>query len=159
MNQFTGLYMLHMLARLTDYVNLQMGLASQFSAYIARSLRTSYDIEHMLPDGYQTYAAFFNDEEDFDTYHQKVGNLIILMSDHNRSYQDMPYEEKVLHYPNDNILAQSLNAITYTNNPQFLRVQSRYGFRPYEHFDREAIRERMQAYTVPAKEIWNADVI
>lgn len=159
LNQFTGRYMLHMLARLTDHVNLQMGLASQFSAYIDRSPRTSYDIEHVLPDDYQTYAAFFNDEDDFEAYRRKMGNLIILTSDHNRSYRDMPYEEKVLHYPNDNILAQSLNAITYTNNPQFLRVQSRYGFRPYEHFDKEAIRERMQVYTVLAKEIWNADAI
>lgn len=58
LNQFTGRYMLHMLARLTDYVNLRMGLASQFENYVDRNPKTSYDIEHILPDDYQSYIIW-----------------------------------------------------------------------------------------------------
>ena len=94
LNQFTGRYMLHMLARLTDFVYLEMGYASNFSAYIDRNPKTSYDIEHILPDAYSDYVQFFNDEEDFNRNRQKVGNLILLTSDHNRSYQSMKYEDK-----------------------------------------------------------------
>lgn len=159
LNQFTGRYMLHMLARLTDHINLRMGLATQFAIYVDRNPRTSYDVEHILPDDYPTYASLFNDEDDFKAYRRKVGNLILLTSDHNRSYQSMPYAEKVTHYPNDNILAQSLNAVTYTNNPKFLQLQSEYGFNPYSQFDKDAIRERMQVYIAMAKDIWNAEII
>ena len=159
LNQFTGRYMLHMLARLTDFVNLEMGLASQFGNYIDRNPKTSYDIEHILPDDYATYAQYFNDEEDFKRNRQKVGNLILLTSDHNRSYQSMPYADKVTHYPNDNILAQSLNASTYKNNPQFLKLKDVYGFEPFAQFDKNAIKSRLSLYVKLAKAIWNSEKI
>lgn len=159
LNQFTGRYMLHMLARLTDYVNVRMGLASQFEAYVDRAPRTSYDIEHILPDDYETYKALFNDEEDFRNYRKKFGDLILLTSDRNRSYQDMPYKEKVERYLGDNILARSLNARAYQNAPRFLALCGEYGFKPYAQFDKTAIRERLQLYTALAKSIWDPAII
>lgn len=155
LNQFTGRYMLHMLARLTDYVNVQMGRASQFATYVDRNPKTSYDIEHILPNDYASYKDMFNDEEDFNNNRRKFGNLILLTSDHNRSYQAMPYEQKVVQYAGDNILAQSLYNGTYQNNPQFLRLAGMYGFKPYDRFDKMAIRDRLQVYTQLAKAIWN----
>ena len=159
LNQFTGRYMLHMLARLTDYVNLRMGLATQFENYVDRNPKTSYDIEHILPDDYQSYKDLFNDEEDFKNNRRKFGNLILLTSDHNRSYQDMPYDQKVIQYMGDNILAQSLNAGAYKNNPKFLALSNEYGFKAYVRFDKAAIRERIQLYISLAKSIWNPAVI
>ena len=156
LNQFTGRYMLHMLARLTDYVNVQMGRASQFATYVDRNPKTSYDIEHILPNDYASYKDMFNDEEDFNNNRRKFGNLILLTSDHNRSYQAMPYEQKVVQYAGDNILAQSLYNGTYQNNPQFLRLAGMYGFKPYDRFDKTAIRDRLQVYTQLAKAIWNS---
>ena len=155
LNQFTGRYMLHMLARLTDYVNVQMGRASQFATYVDRNPKTSYDIEHILPNDYASYKDMFNDEEDFNNNRRKFGNLILLTSDHNRSYQAMPYEQKVVQYAGDNILAQSLYNGTYQNNPQFLRLAGMYGFKPYDRFDKTAIRDRLQVYTQLAKAIWD----
>ena len=159
LNQFTGRYMLHMLARLTDYVNVQMGLASQFATYVDRNPKTSYDIEHILPNDYASYKDMFNDEEDFNNNRRKFGNLILLTSDHNRSYQAMPYEQKVVQYAGDNILAQSLYNGTYQNNPQFLRLAGMYGFKPYDRFDKTAIRDRLQVYTQLAKAIWDSTQI
>ena len=159
LNQFTGRYMLHMLARLTDYVDVRMGYASQFTTYIDRTPKSSYDIEHILPDDYQSYADLFNDEEDFYNNRRKFGNLILLTSDHNRSYQDMNYDQKVVQYLSDNILAQSLNQGAYQNNPKFLELVSEFGFKSYSKFDKTAIRERMQLYTNLAKAIWNPEVL
>lgn len=159
LNQFTGRYMLHMLARLTDYVNVQMGRASQFATYVDRNPKTSYDIEHILPNDYASYKDMFNDEEDFNNNRRKFGNLILLTSDHNRSYQAMPYEQKVVQYAGDNILAQSLYNGTYQNNPQFLRLAGMYGFKPYDRFDKTAIRDRLQVYTQLAKAIWDSTQI
>lgn len=67
----------------------------------------------------------------------------------------MPYEQKVTQYAGDNILAQSLNRGTYQNNPQFLRLAGMYGFKPYDRFDKAAIRDRLQLYTQLAKSIWD----
>lgn len=151
--------MLHMLARLTDYVDVRMGHASQFVTYIDRSPKSSYDIEHILPDDYQSYASMFNDEEDFNNNRRKFGNLILLTSDHNRSYQDMNYAQKVVQYLSDNILAQSLNSGAYQNNPKFLALVGEFGFQSYSQFDKNAIRDRLQLYTKMAKAIWNQEVI
>lgn len=159
LNQFTGRYMLHMLARLTDYVNIRMGYAPQFAAYVDRNPKSSYDIEHILPNDFPGYEKYFNDEEDFRNNRRKVGNLILLTSDHNRSYQDMPYAEKVEQYLSDNIMAQSLNAGAYQNNPKFLALQSEFGFKSYSQFDKDAIKERLQLYTLLAKAIWNPEII
>ena len=160
LNQFTGRYMLHMLARLTDYVNIRMGHASQFKTYIDRAPKSSYDIEHILPDDYPTYAALFNDEEDFINYRRKFGNLILLTSDHNRSYQDMNYQQKVVQYLSDNILAQSLNEGAYSNNPKLLALISEFKFTSYmNQFDKNAIKERLQLYTSLAKAIWDPQSI
>ena len=159
LNQFTGRYMLHMLARLTDYVDTRMGRASQFAAYIDRRPKSSYDIEHILPDDYQSYAAMFNDEDDFHNNRRKFGNLILLTSDHNRSYQDMNYGQKVSRYLSDNILAQSLNADAYQNNPKFLPLAQEFGLASYAQFDKNAIRERLQLYTRLARAIWNPEII
>ena len=156
LNQFTGRYMLHMLARLTDYVNTRMGHASQFVTYIDRSSKSSYDIEHILPDDYTTYASFFNDEEDFINNRRKFGNLIILTLDHNRSYQDMTYCEKVKKYISDNILAQALNEAAYKNNPKFIALTTDFTFKAHmDRFDKDAIKERLQLYTELSKAIWD----
>ncbi len=160
LNQFTKKYMLHILARLTDYVDTRMGHAAAFAAYIDRNAKSSYDIEHILPDDYDSYASLFNDEDDFKSYRRKFGNLILLTSDHNRSYQDMTYCEKVVQYFGDNILAQSLNDRAYKNNPQFLALLSEFNFKSYmTQFDKDAIKERLQLYTDLAKAVWNPAVL
>lgn len=109
LNQFSGRYMLHLLARFTSYVNERMGNPSQFDIYVDRKRKgNTYDIEHILPDDYDSYKDEFADADDFQTNRQFIGNLIILTRDKNRSYQAMKYHEKVQKYSSDNILAQAL---------------------------------------------------
>ena len=160
LNQFTGRYMLHMLARFTAYVNVQMGNPSQFDTYVDRKRKgNTYDIEHILPDDYDSYSDLFSDYDDFRESRQLIGNLIILTRDKNRSYQDMKYAEKVLNYAGDNILAQALEDTAYHNNPQFLPVASRYGFNPIPVFTKDSITERANIYLQMAIDIWNPNDI
>ena len=77
LNQFSGRYMLHLLARFTSYVNVRMGNPSQFDVYVDRKRKgNTYDIEHILPDDYDSYSDEFQDAEDFQTSRQMIGNLI-----------------------------------------------------------------------------------
>ena len=56
LNQFSGRYMLHILARFTSYVNVLMGNPSHFEEYVDRKRQgNTYDIEHILPDKYEDY--------------------------------------------------------------------------------------------------------
>lgn len=160
LNQFTARYMLHFLARITSHINIDIGNPSEFDRYINRQEKNLFDIEHILPDKYETYAENFNDEEDFINYRARFGNLILLTKDKNRSYQAMPYKEKVQKYLGDNILAQSLNSKAYQNNPGFIPLAKKYGFKPHDtSFGKEEILERQEVYKAIAYDIWDVSAI
>ena len=160
LNQFSGRYMLHLLARFTSYVNVKMGNPSQFDVYVDRKRKgNTYDIEHILPDDYDSYHEAFNDIDDFKASRQMIGNLIILTRDKNRSYQDMTYQQKVIKYAGDNILAQALNDIAYKNNPHFLTIAQEYGFSPIPVFTKNSIEERANIYLQMAADIWDPNEI
>lgn len=157
LNQYSGRYMLHILARFTAYANELCGNPSHFDEYVDRKRKgNTYDIEHIFPDRFDDYKDAFDDYDDFQTTRQFIGNLILLTRDKNRSYQDMKYDDKVKNYAGDNILAQALNPTAYHNNPQFLaNVAERYGFRPIEHFTKQSVEERSEIYLQMASDIWN----
>lgn len=153
LNQFTGRYMLHILSRLTSYINIQMNNPSQFDNYVNRTSRNSYDIEHIFPDKFDDYKNLFNSEAEFYLSRAKIGNLIILTKDKNRSYQDMNVEKKLSLYFGDNVLAQSLSQQAYVNNPGFLKLSFEFKF--YKTFSKEAIQERSELYCEIAEDIWD----
>lgn len=160
LNQFSGRYMLHLLARFTSYMNVQMGNPSQFDIYVDRKRKgNTYDIEHILPDDYDSYSDEFTDADDFQTSRQMIGNLIILTRDKNRSYQAMRYQEKVHKYAGDNVLAQALNDNAYHSNPQFLTVAKKYGFVSIPRFTKTSIVDRANIYLKMAADIWDPDAI
>lgn len=160
LNQFSGRFMLHLLARFTSFVNVRMGNPSQFDTYVNRQMKgNTYDIEHILPDDFDSYSDEFADADDFQNSRQMLGNLIILTRDKNRSYQDMNYSQKVVKYVGDNILAQALNTVAYENNPQFKPLAKEYGFAPIPKFTKASIEERTKIYLQMASDIWNPDAI
>lgn len=161
LNQFSRRYMLHILARFTSYVNVLMGNPSHFDEYVDRERwGNSYDIEHILPDRFEDYKDSFTDRDDFESSRSQIGNLLLLTRDKNRSYKDMKYSDKVQRYAGDNILAQALNGIAYTNNPKFLNVVAeKYGFQPIPVFGRQSIADRAEIYMSMASDIWNPDDI
>lgn len=160
LNQFSGRYMLHLLARFTSYVNIKMGNPSQFDVYVDRKRKgNTYDIEHILPDDYDSYQDDFATADEFQTSRQMIGNLIILTRDKNRSYQAMKYQEKVEKYVGDNVLAQALNDTAYHNNPKFLAVASQYGFTAIPKFTKDSINDRANIYLQMAVDIWDPNAI
>lgn len=137
LNQFSGRYMLHLLARFTSYVNERMGNPSQFDIYVDRKRQgNTYDIEHILPDDYDSYKDEFADADDFQTSRQYIGDLIILTRDKNRSYQAMQYREKVQKYSGDNILAQALIRLRIRIIHSFCRWQNSMDLRRFRGLQR-----------------------
>ena len=137
-----------------------MGNPSHFEEYVDRERKgNTYDIEHILPDKYDDYQESFSDYDDFESARDRIGNLILLTRDKNRSYQDMKYADKVQKYTGDNVLAQSLNDVAYSHNPQFLTVAEKYGFKAIPDFNKQSITDRAEIYMRMASDIWNPNDI
>ena len=114
-------YMLHILSRVTDYISIQSGQASNFANYINRDIRNPYDIEHVICDHHEWYVDEYAEKDDFVKHRNKFGGLLILPMDINRSLNDSTYDKKLPIYYGQNLLAQSLYDDCYKNNPNFKR--------------------------------------
>ena len=163
LNQFTRRYMLHILSRMTYYVEEQSGINSNFADYVNREQNNPYDIEHIWADDYTqgNHQADFSTEDEFKDFRNRFGGLLILPKDKNRSLQDMEYSKKVIKYDSENLLARTLNQNCYNNNPLFLRFMNntQLPFKPYAQFNKAELIERQSLYKEICKKIWDVNKI
>jgi len=163
LNQFTRRYMLHILSRMTYYVEEQSGINSNFADYVNREQKNPYDIEHIWADDYtqDNHQLEFSTEEEFKDFRNRFGGLLILPKDKNRSLQDMEYSKKVIKYDSENLLARTLNQNCYNNNPLFLRFMNntQLSFKPYAQFNKAELIERQSLYKQICKKIWDVNKI
>ena len=149
-----------LLARITSYLEQQSKMASHFEEYVTTGSYAPFEIEHIIGDDYLAFGKTggFTDEKDFDTFRNKIGNLILLPNGSNQSIGKDPFDKKLSVYVHQNLLAQTLQNSTYANNPNFLAYvkRSNIEFKPYEQFNKAEIIERSQLYQKICEEIWNA---
>jgi uncharacterized protein with ParB-like and HNH nuclease domain len=140
------------LARISSYIQYKSGIESS----IADFYNHNYDIEHIIPDKFELHRSNFADENEFETYRNRLGALLLLPYPINRSHQDDPYEVKLEYYFGQNLLAKSLNKKCYSNNPGFLRYirESNLPFKAYDHFTKIEINERQKLLQKIMMEIW-----
>jgi uncharacterized protein with ParB-like and HNH nuclease domain len=157
LNGWTIRYMLHILARVTDYIETQSGIPSNFNNYINREIKNPYDIEHIICDHHEWFADEYPEKETFDRHRNRFGGLLLLPMDKNRSLNDLKFDKKLPIYFGENLLAKSLNSACYQNNPQFRRFYEAENlqFKPYTTFDKAALLERQELYEELAKKIWD----
>ena len=115
------------------------------------------EIEHIWANHYENHLEEFQDKAEFDTVRNSIGDLLVLPKSFNASYNDAPYEAKVEQYYSQNILAQTLNAKKYINNPGFIEYIKRTGlpFKAYDSFTKESISERTALYRKIIEENWS----
>ena len=113
------------------------------------------EVEHIWANHYIQHKFEFENENDFATARNSIGDLLVLPKSFNSSYNDDPYEDKVVQYFSQNILAQSLNSQKYMNSPGFKQFIASSGlpFKPYEEFKLAGINERAELYKQILK--WN----
>jgi hypothetical protein len=157
LHQQNGHYIHHMLARMTYHIEQQCGVASSFVDYISREIKKPFEIEHLWSNHYGQHLDEFNSEELFDRYRNRFGGLVLLPRGFNQSFNDAPYEQKVEHYFGQNLLARSLNAKCYQNNPAFLAYVQRSGlpFKPHPQFKIADLEARQELYRRLCEEIWS----
>ena len=106
------------------------------------------EVEHIWADKFEDHMDEFIDKGEFASRRNVIGDLLLLPKSFNASYGDKPFSEKVVQYMGQNILAQSLNALKYKNNPGFLsfKAKSNLAFKSYSDFKNQSITERTNLY-------------
>ena len=106
------------------------------------------EVEHIWADKFEDHMDEFIDKGEFASRRNVIGDLLLLPKSFNASYGDKPFSEKVVQYMGQNILAQSLNALKYKNNPGFLsfKAKSNLAFKSYSEFKNQSITERTNLY-------------
>lgn len=150
-----------MLARMTDYVETQSGMASRYAEYVQRRGKNGYEVEHIWANHPELHQDEFSHPSDFAEHRNRIGGLLLLPKSFNASYGDMPYEQKREHYFGQNILAKSLHDRAYSNDPGFrrFREQSGLAFKSYTAFRKRDLEERQQLYRALAERIWSPETL
>ena len=149
-----------LLARMTEFLEVQSGEAPRYPEYANRSSRKGgFQIEHIWANRPERHEDEFDHSADFKTYRNRIGGLVLLPAPDNASYADMIYREKVAHYAKHNLLACSLNPISYKNKPGFRRFLESTGlqFKPKGTFLKADLDERQALYIALANLCWSAD--
>lgn len=156
-NQFSRRYILHILARLTAFVDEQSGQPGRFDILVDRSRKNAYDIEHIVPNDFSAFGEYFPSASEFERWRDNIGGLILLPADVNRSLQAKPYEKKLLSYARENLLAASLTPGAYQHQPQFyqFRERSRLNFSPYAQFGLDEQQHRRELIAKLAELVWS----
>lgn len=145
------------LARMTDYIETQSGLASRYVEYTGGKGNAKYEVEHVWADKPERHTDEFANEHDFAEHRNRVGGLLLLPKSFNASYGALPYEEKLPHYFGQNLLAKSLHPDCYTHNPGFVSFIQRSGlpFHACSEFRKVDQEERQILYRRIAEAVWD----
>jgi hypothetical protein len=152
-----------LLARISDYVETSSDGTSRYDEFANNGKKNiRYEVEHIWADHFDEHADEFEHEANFERHRNRIGGLLLLPKSFNASYNDSPYGKKLPHYFKQNLLAASLNSLSYDKNPGFVRFMKNcnLGFRPYVKFTAADIEERGLLYRQIAKQVWNpADIL
>jgi hypothetical protein len=145
-----------LLARITDYITEASGGASVYSE-LNNGGKVRYEVEHIWANHPERHTDDFAHEADFSRHRNRIGDLLLLPRQFNASYNDDPFRKKLPHYFGQNLLAASLNQLSYEKNPGFISFLKSSGlaFKAYEDFGAEAITERSELYRDIARKVWD----
>lgn len=159
LNQFSGRYIYHLLARLTSFTETQSGKPDLFDKYVDRAVKNPQDIEHITANDFSLYGGEWTHEQEFESWRNGIGGLLLLPGDVNRSYQDKSFADKAPHYAKQNLFAASLTGSAYVHQPQFLQFVkgADLPFKPYEKFGRAEQAERTELILALCRLVWSPD--
>jgi Protein of unknown function (DUF1524) len=145
------------LARMTIWLDRQVGHSSSLAGYLPSAGPQGYDVEHIMEDKYDRYKDDYPSEDDFNEQRNRIGALLLLPKSFNRAYGAKEYAEKRRHYLGQNTLAQTLHEDAYINNPGLRRVIEERGvaFKAHSTFRRTDLEEREKVIAALAEQVWD----
>jgi hypothetical protein len=151
-----------LLSRITGFIERESGEPTNFSTYFVSPGTKPYEVEHIWADKFAEHRDEFEQKHEFDTYRNRIGDLVLLREGTNQSYGPMPYtgkdgkDGKLDHYLKENLLVKSLHPKAYKNNPNFLAMAEklRIQFKPHKSFAKADIDERQALVQSICEAIW-----
>lgn len=145
------------LARITEYIEVNSGRNSRYTDYIVRRTKAGYQIEHIWANKFDRHKDEFAHEAEFFECRNLIGGLLLLEKQINASLGDDEYSKKCVHYLKQNLLAESFNEIGYEKNPGFRKFiqENNLNFTPHSEFKKIDIDVRQQLYLTLAEKIWD----
>lgn len=149
-----------LLSRMTAFVEQKSGINTTFETYHQPAQGKPFEVEHIWANKFDRHTEEFDQQHEFESYRNMIGDLILLPRGTNQSYGGKTYAEKAAHYIKENLLAQSLCELCYQNNPNFVNANSELGvsFKPHKEFKKADVDERQQLYQEICEVIWNEDL-
>jgi len=146
-----------LLSRITGFIEQHSGASTGFSTYFVSSGTKPYEVEHIWADKFGEHKSEFEQQHEFDSYRNRIGDLVLLPQGTNQSYGAMSYAEKLKHYLKENLLVKSLHPKAYENNPNFLGMANALGlsFKAHESFTKADVDERQALIQSICEVIWN----
>ena len=154
-----GRFVKYLLSRICAFVDKNAGRNENFETYYHSPSGKPFEVEHIWANKFEEHTDEFEQKGDFDEYRNRLGGLVLLPSGTNQSYGAKPYSEKIEFYVRENLLVQSLCALTYQNNPNFYGMKDKYAlpFEPHNEFNKADIIKRQQLYQEICETIWTFD--
>jgi uncharacterized protein with ParB-like and HNH nuclease domain len=148
-----------LLSRITSFIEQKSGFNSSFEKYYHNPGGKPFEVEHIWADKFVDHKDEFEQEYAFQEYRNKIGALVLLPRGTNQSFGAKPYSEKLSHYIKENLLVQSLCALTYLNNPNFLTMRNTFSlpFKAHEEFKQVDIIDRQKLYQAICESIWGIE--
>jgi uncharacterized protein with ParB-like and HNH nuclease domain len=145
-----------LLSRITGFIEQQSGASTNFTTYFHSPGTKPYEVEHIWANKFDEHRDEFEQQHEFDTYRNRIGDLVLLPKGTNQSYGAMTYEEKIEHYLKENLLVKSLHPKAYENNPNFIGMARKLGvaFTPHKAFAKADIDERQALIQSICEVIW-----
>jgi uncharacterized protein with ParB-like and HNH nuclease domain len=159
MHQQNKRFVRFLLARITNYLEDNSGIPSTFKQYVTDDVKKPFEVEHIWEDKYDRFKGEFDQRDEFNSFRNSIGGLILLPRGTNQSFNADPFIKKLPHYLKQNLLAQSLHEDTYKKNPNFLKFVANSGlpFKPYNQFKKSELQERTKLYQSICETIWSLD--
>lgn len=146
------------LARIIDWLEREAGIPGGYELYTSGAEgQPPYNIEHIWHNDHTRFSHEDLSSENFNSYRNKIGGLLLIPRNVNRSLSDKSYEEKLDTYGRENILASSLHRSFYNNNHSFFRAMKRrnISFEFHDNFTKNEIDSRSSLCCDIAKLVWS----
>jgi hypothetical protein len=144
----------YIVAKLTQYVDLQGFGEIDGTVWLARYLGGGNDIEHILPQNPTTEAAAEFGDGDLPELARRLGNLVLAEDSINRSLGNRPYSSKRSVYAGSQFLLTRALAerLTVGANTRIDRAVAE--LEPFTSWNAEAIERRQQELAALARRVW-----
>ncbi|MCB9324005.1 MAG: DUF262 domain-containing protein [Lewinellaceae bacterium] len=148
----------HLLSRISSYLDNSIGKDTNYVTYHHPNGR-QFEIEHIWANKFEEHKDEFEQINDFQSWRNSIGALILLPHGTNQSFNSGQYKDKLEHYLKENTFAQTLHTKFYEKNPNFLTSPQikALGFKPHPDFKKNDIIERTSLVQRICEEIWTTD--